>query len=102
MADFDAVKRPAWEPSHPGAILRQDVLPALGMKPADAARRIGVSRQALHNILAEKSAITPDMALRLGKLCGNGPGLWMRLQVARDLWQAEVELAGALAAIERA
>ena len=102
MPHFNAVKRPAWEPSHPGAILRQDVLPALGLNPSEAARRLGVSRQALHNILSEKSAVTPDMALRLGRLCGNGPTLWLRLQQARDLWRAERELAGVLEAIQPA
>ncbi len=100
MPQFDAQKYSHWEPSHPGAILREDVLPALRMKPAEAARRIGVSRQALHNVLTEKSAVTPDMALRLGKLCGNGPALWLRLQIARDLWQAERELASVLTGIE--
>jgi addiction module HigA family antidote len=100
MAEFDAERRPSWEPSHPGAILRLDVLPALGLNAAEVARRIGVSRQALHNILAEKSAVTPDMALRLGRLCGNGPVLWLRLQQARDLWEAERDLADVLATIQ--
>jgi addiction module HigA family antidote len=99
MAKFVAESRAAWPPCHPGAILRDDVLPALGLSQAEAARRIGVSRQALHNILMEKSAVTPDMALRLGRLCGNGPGLWLRLQQARDLWDAERALAATLQGI---
>jgi addiction module HigA family antidote len=89
----------AHEPTHPGAMLREDILPALGLSVADAARHLGVTRQTLHAILGERSGITPEMALRLGKLCGNGPGLWLRMQQARDLWRAEQDIAGEVAAI---
>lgn len=75
-------------PIHPGAILREDVLLALGLSVSAAARQLRVSRQTLHRILAEKSSITPEMALRLGKFCGNGPDLWLRLQHAHGLWHA--------------
>lgn len=75
-------------PIHPGAILREDVLPALGLSVSAAARQLGVSRQTLHRILAEKSSITPGMALRLGKFCGNGPDLWLSLQQEHGLWHA--------------
>lgn len=51
----------------------------------EAAAKLGVSRQTLHAILAETAAVTPEMAARLGKLCGNGPRLWLSLQQARDL-----------------
>jgi addiction module HigA family antidote len=80
------------EPSHPGAILREEVLPALGLSLAEAARQLGVSRQRLHAVLTERSAVSPEMALRLGRFCGNGPTLWLRMQVAHDLWQAERKL----------
>jgi len=80
-------------PTHPGAILREDVLPALRLSVSDAARQLGVSRQMLHRILACRAPVTPDMAVRLGKFCGNGPGLWLRLQQAFDLWHAERRLA---------
>ena len=86
-------------PSHPGALLREDVLPALGITEAEAAKRLRVSRQALHRILAEKAAVTPEMALRIGKLCGNGPGIWLRMQQAHDLWHAERALRDEVAAI---
>ena len=76
-------KRP---PTHPGAILREDVLPALGLSKTETARRLGVSRQTLYDILREKRPVTPAMALRLGKFCGNGPRLWLNMQVAHDLW----------------
>jgi len=79
-------------PTHPGAILRADVLPALGVSVSAAARELGVSRQTLHRILREQTAVTPEMAVRLGKYCGNGPALWLRLQVNYDLGQAEQAL----------
>ena len=79
-------------PTHPGAILREDVLPALGLSISEAARQLGVTRQTLHRIMAEKVSVTPEMAVRLGRFCGNGPGLWLRMQQAFDLWRAEREL----------
>jgi addiction module HigA family antidote len=78
------------KPTHPGAILREDVLPALGLSISEAARQLGVTRQTLHRIMAEKVSVTPEM--RLGRFCGNGPGLWLRMQQACDLWRAEREL----------
>lgn len=91
---------PAWCPTHPGVVWRDDVLPALGLSVAGAARALGVSRQALHNVLAETAAVTPEMAVRFGKLTGRGPELWLAMQQARDLWVARVALASELAAIE--
>jgi addiction module HigA family antidote len=83
-------------PTHPGEILRDIVLPAVGVSVSEAARQLGVTRQTLHSILAGRSSVTAEMALRLGRFCGNGPGLWMRMQQAFDLWQAENRLNGAL------
>ncbi len=84
---------------HPGELLREDVLPAVGRSKAEIARLLGVSRQTLYDILAERSPVSPSMALRLGKLCGNGPALWLNLQGHYDLRRAEMELGDALAAI---
>jgi addiction module HigA family antidote len=84
----------ALKPMHPGEMLREDVLPALGKSETEIARLLGVSRRALFNILDEKQPVTPGMALRLGKLLGNGPDLWINLQRAYDLATAERELAG--------
>jgi antitoxin HigA-1 len=84
--------RNSWSLSHPGAILLEDVLPALNLAVAEAARQLGVSRQMLHSILAERSAVSPEMALRLGRFCGNGAGFWLRVQMAYDLWHAERKL----------
>ena len=83
-------------PTHPGEILREDVLPSLGLSVTAAARQLRISRQTLHRILAGTSAVTPEMAVRLGKFCGNGPGLWLRMQEAFDLWHAEKRLADEL------
>jgi addiction module HigA family antidote len=79
-------------PMHPGELLREDVLPALGRSKAEIARLLGISRQTLYDILDEKQPVTPAMALRLGKLCGNGANLWLNLQRRFDLWKAESEI----------
>jgi antitoxin HigA-1 len=86
-------------PAHPGAVLREDVLPALGRPKTEIAALLGVSRQTLYDILAEKQPVTPAMALRLGKLLGNGPDLWLNLQRKHDLHVAERELAEEIARI---
>ena len=92
MREYSAKQPPEMEPAHPGAILREDVLPALSLTVAEAARQLGVSRQMLHSILAERSAVSPEMAVRLGKFCGNGASFWLRMQVSYDLWHAERKL----------
>jgi addiction module HigA family antidote len=79
---------------HQGELLREDVLPSLGKPKTEIARLLGVSRQTLYDILDEKQPVTPGMALRFGKLFGNGPELWINLQRAYDLVVAERELAG--------
>ena len=79
-------------PTHPGEILREDVLPELKLSVSEAARRIGVSRQQLHRILSCTHPITVEMALRIGKMAGNGPGIWLRMQQHHDLWYAEQAL----------
>ncbi|MFA6220022.1 MAG: HigA family addiction module antitoxin [Erythrobacter sp.] len=97
-----ARKRPwAIRPIHPGEMLREDVLPALGRPKAEIARLLGISRQTLYDILNEKQPVTAAMALRLGKLCGDGPDIWLNLQKRYDLQIAERELAEELDAIPR-
>ena len=80
-------------PMHPGAVLREDVLPALEMTVVKVAKSLGVSRQTLHKILAEKAPVSPEMAVRLGKFCGNGPDVWLAMQTNYDLALAKIELA---------
>ncbi len=80
-------------PTHPGAILRDDVLPSFpGMSVSGFARSLGVSRQTLHAVLAERSGVSAEMALRLGTLLGNGAQLWLDMQTQFDLWQAQAKL----------
>jgi addiction module HigA family antidote len=86
-------------PTHPGAVLKNSVLPALEVSRAQAARDLGISRTQLYSILDGKKPVTPNMAVRIGKFCGNGPGVWLRMQVAYDLWHAEQELAPIVAEI---
>lgn len=76
-------------PTHPGAILREFVLPELGITQGEFADRLGVSRRTVSEVLHERRPVTPDMAIRLGKLLGNGAGLWLRMQQAVDVWTLE-------------
>ena len=86
-------------PMHPGELLRVEILPALGRPKSEIARLLGVSRQTLYDILEERQPVTPMMALRLGKLCGNGPDLWLNLQKRHDLQRAEQEFGDKIEAI---
>ncbi len=88
-------------PTHPGKILSSS-LEALGMTPYAAAPLLGVSRMMLSKITNEKAAVTPEMALRLGKFFDNGAELWLGLQADVDLWDAREKLAIDLAKIKPA
>lgn len=87
------------KPTHPGEVLREDVLPALGKTKVEVAELLGVSRQTLYALLDEKQGITAAMALRLGKLLGNGPEIWISLQRAYDLRLAELQMGAEIAKI---
>lgn len=87
------------DPMHPGEMLREDILPALGKTKTEIAALLGISRQTLFDILSERQPVTPAMALRFGKLIGNGPDLWIDLQRAYDLHAAEKALAKVIAKI---
>jgi addiction module HigA family antidote len=76
-------------PAHPGELLGEIVIPATGKDKSEIARLLGVSRQTLYNIIKGEQSVTPEMAVKLGKLFGDGAGVWLRMQVARDLWKAE-------------
>ena len=82
-------RNPQRRPTHPGVMLNATVLPALGRTKTEIARLLGLSRQSLYDILAGRQPVTPETAVKLGKLCGNGPALWLNMQSAYDLWQAE-------------
>jgi addiction module HigA family antidote len=96
MKKIYPAKRPSRMPTHPGALLREDVLPALGLSVTQAARDLKVSRQVLHQILAERVAISPTMALKLGRLAGDGPDAWLHMQNTHDLWHARQRLGARL------
>lgn len=87
-------------PTHAGALLREDMLPAMNISVAAFARAIKLSRQSAHKMLAERSDITPGVALRLGKLFGNGPGFWLSMQQNYDLWHARRAMSDTVAQID--
>lgn len=76
---------PMKSPVHPGRIVREDCLEPLGLSVTKAARVLGVTRQALNNVVNEKAAISPEMAIRLSKAFGSTPDTWVRMQAAYDL-----------------
>ena len=78
-------------PVHPGEILRDTVLPALSVSVTEFARRLGVSRSTVHRVLKEDIAVSPEMALRLGRFLGNGADIWIRLQADYDLRKLELD-----------
>lgn len=82
--------------------MREEVLSHLGMSTHEAAERLGVSHQHLRNILDSSHPITTEMALRIGKFVGNGPGIWLRLQQNYDVWMTEQRLSDELSRIETA
>lgn len=82
-------RHPSIEPAHPGEILRDDILPAVPMSKAAVAEALGISRQTLYEILNEKQPVTAEMAVRFGKLLGNGGRLWVNPQRSYDLTVAE-------------
>jgi antitoxin HigA-1 len=76
-------------PTHPGALLRDETIPATGRTKAEIAGLLGISRQHLYDILQERKPVSPAIAVRLGKLFGDGAGIWTRMQAAYDTWHAE-------------
>jgi addiction module HigA family antidote len=76
-------------PTHPGEMLREDFVPDYGLTVASLAKAIDVSRQTVNELLRERRAVSPEMALRLARLFGNTPEFWLNAQRAIDLWDAE-------------
>lgn len=75
-------------PIHPGEILREEFLPEYGLSVTALAKAAGVSRQSINELLRERRAVSPEMALRLGRLFGTSPEFWLNLQRNVDLWDA--------------
>lgn len=99
MIEYAAKQPGALPPMHPGELLREDVLPAVKRPKTEIARLLGISRQTLYDILAERQPVTPEVAIRIGKLFGNGPTLWLNLQQKYDLWKAEKKIGKQVAKI---
>lgn len=87
-------------PTHPGAMLREDFLPDYRLTASTLAATLGISRQTINELLRERRALSPAMALRLSRLFGNSAEFWLNAQRAVDLWQAEKQLAKDLARIQ--
>ena len=92
MMSYPAKRSRELCPSHPGELLADVVIPATGKSKAEIARMLGISRQTLYDILNQRQPVTPAVAVRLGKLFGDGAGIWIRMQAAYDTWHAEREV----------
>jgi len=79
-------------PTHPGEMLREDFLPDYGLSASGLAEALGVSRQTVNELLRERRAVSPEMALRLSRLFGNTPEFWLNAQRAVDLWVAAQDI----------
>ncbi len=97
FVDRNRITRP---PTHPGVFFAEEILPHLGRRTiGEIAALLGVSRQTLHRVMNGATAVTADMAVRLGKMCGNGPELWLNMQARYDAWEASRRLAREIAKI---
>lgn len=76
-------------PTHPGEILREDVLPALGVTQAVFASHLGVSRLTVSEILHQKRGVSAEMAVRIARVIGGTPQSWLHMQEAVDIWEVE-------------
>ena len=89
---FPNTRNPTRRPTHPGEMLREDFLPHFALTVAGLADAAGVPRQSVNELLRERRAVSPEMALRLGRLFGNSPEFWMNAQRAVDLYDATQHL----------
>ena len=83
-------------PTHPGVMLREDFLPEYGLTVSGFAKSLHVSRQTVNELLRERRAVSPEMALRLSRLFGNSPEFWLNAQRTVDLWEAAQNSKGAI------
>ncbi len=91
MAEYAAKRGASRCPSHPGALL-DEIIPATGKTKVEIASLLGISRQQLYDIIRERKPVSPQVAVRLGKLFGDGAAVWLRQQAAHDAWKAEREV----------
>jgi antitoxin HigA-1 len=92
MTEYPAKRNRNRCPSHPGALLREVVIPATRRTKIEIATLLGISRQHLYDILREAKPVSPAVAVRLGKLFGDGAAPWLGMQAAHDTWHAEREI----------
>jgi addiction module HigA family antidote len=97
IANTRKVKR---RPIHPGEILREDFMPDYDLTVSGLADSVGVSRQTVNELLRERRAVSPEMALRLSRLFGNSPEFWLNLQRSVDLWEAGNSIKGEMGRIK--
>jgi len=88
MAEYEA-KRGSFRPQHPGFLIADTVIPATGMSISEISRHLGISRQRLHAILAERAPITPQIAARMGKLFEMKGEILLKMQADLDYWDAQ-------------
>jgi addiction module HigA family antidote len=102
MVEYKAAADPQRCPPHPGEVIL-DILDDIDRPKAKIAELLGISRQQFHAILAGRQQVSPTTAAKLGKLFGNGPAIWLRLQAAYDAWHAEREVdVSAIPTLEKA
>jgi addiction module HigA family antidote len=99
MAISNTIKR-EFHPTHPGEMLKEDFMPDFDLNVTTIAKALGVSRQTINEILRERRAITPAMALRLSRLFGNSPEFWLNAQHSWDLWDSEQRFCKELSQIQ--
>lgn len=88
----NTLRHPSIEPAHPGEFLAEITIPATGLSKTEIARLLGISRQTLYDIINQRQPVTPAIAVRFGKLFGDGAGVWIRMQAAYDTWHAERDI----------
>ncbi|MFM2044379.1 MAG: Azospirillum phage Cd [Pseudomonadota bacterium] len=79
---------PIREPTHPGEYIGEDILAEFGLTQQELADRLNVSRRTINELVNKRRGVSPDMALRLARLTGSTPEIWLRLQMVHDLWRA--------------
>ena len=94
-----------FDPPHPGRLVRQECLEPLGLSVTEGAKALGVTRQALNNLVNGKAGISAEMAVRLAAAFGGGAEAWLRMQASYDLARVrrrEAEIVATVRQVERA
>lgn len=97
ISNTNGIKR---RPTHPGEMLREDFLPDYGLTVSGLAEALRVSRQSVNELLRERRAVSPEMALRLSRLFGNSAEFWVNAQRAVDLWDSAQAISADIANIK--